>query len=171
MPYHWRVPALAAAALLFVLACDDASETLSPPGDISLTAGNDRVQGVSGHAVVQANGFNVDYTFTAELKNGVVSGHIVVFTNNGGPVLSIEGDVDCLTIDPGTTHARMSARVTKNDGIAGTEMYWNVTDGGPGLKAPQDGASPVNVNSIPAPFCATELAEQSNAANFIRVKL
>ena len=169
MTCQWH--AAIVAALLVAVGCDKTTDPLSPADEQSFAAGgNDQVQSVSGHAVVTAGGFNIDYTFNAEVKNGVVSGHITVFTNNGGPIFSIEGDVDCLIIVPGTNHARMSAIVTRRDGIEAEELYWNVTDGGIGAKGLPDAASPINGRSVPGPFCATELAEQTNAANFIRVK-
>jgi hypothetical protein len=152
-PFQRATPIAAAATLLLSFACDTTSLPVSPTDNQPLfAAGNNDKQSASGHAFFSDF---YEYTFSATELNGRYTGHIsVTEIVPSAPPRFLEGEVDCIHVVPGTTHAYMSAHVTSDDAnaVVGQEMFWTVTDGGNGAHAAFDAASSI-VFSPSQPAC------------------
>jgi hypothetical protein len=170
MPQSPFFRSIAAAALLFAVACDKTSDPLSSNGDPSFESlGSEGNQRVEGHA--STLGGYLDYTFTAQQKKGVLSGQVDVTIRQYG---SSQADIVCMQVVPGTTHARFVAIVTQTTNPfvqVGEYWNWTVTDGGHGANALPDGASTIYYAPLdPMLGCVIDPEEEHNDQIDVRVK-
>jgi hypothetical protein len=161
MSFPHLSPVAVIATLLFTFACDNAPEPMSPSHEPSFAkGGNAKNQKANGHARVESPtspGLVHEYTFNARAHKGEYSGQISGIFHTTVGDFTFGGDVTCLSVDPGTKHARVTGRVTRSSipSFVGTNIIWTVTDNGQGAKAPPDAASTIFTTSTPQVQCAT----------------
>lgn len=164
MRISWSALVASAAVFSLTLGCNKA-DPLSPNGAASFaTGGSGDTQKAQGSAVLL--GGLERYTFVADTKKGVSTGHLS-WTFGNTPLSFIEGDIVCLFVVPETTHARISAIITSTNldpsvFPVGAYVRMNFTDGGNGMSAPPDGASRLGLTLRSSCLFDTDIPEESN---------